>query len=134
MYPILKNPKFKYTIQQPASNPLPTLKIHTLSVYPPTPNNCPPELGGKLRVSEVKLSLLKLYRAQAISTELMRLKAGGGLSLLTIPSLPSKYASSLEALATSQPEIPQPTSPFAHPLSHNMLSSLLLLSSMHTHS
>ena len=26
-------PKFKYTIQQPASKVLPTSKIHTLSVY-----------------------------------------------------------------------------------------------------
>ena len=33
VYSIPKISKFKYTIQQPASNPLPTLKIHTLSVY-----------------------------------------------------------------------------------------------------
>ena len=33
MYLIVKIPKFKYTIQQPASKVLPALKIHTLSVY-----------------------------------------------------------------------------------------------------
>ena len=33
MCALLKIPKFKYTIEQPASNPLLTLKIPTLSVY-----------------------------------------------------------------------------------------------------
>ena len=33
MYSIIKNPKFKYTIEIPASNPHPNQKIHTLSVY-----------------------------------------------------------------------------------------------------
>jgi hypothetical protein len=36
VYSIPKIPKFKYTIQQPASNPLPIPKIPTHSVYSPT--------------------------------------------------------------------------------------------------